>query len=86
MDYHKYRPTSLFFEFTNQREPSFLAHVVGPPEEYEFHTRDGYDPSQSQSIAKVVKVGISLVEIRRAKMIEILRTIPVENWDLEFNC
>lgn len=85
MDYQKYRHTSLFFEFAN-REPSFLAHVVGPPEEYEFQTRDGYDPSQSQSIAKVVEVGTSLVEVRRAQMVEILRTIPVKIWDLEFNC
>ena len=85
IDYPSYRHTSLFFEFAN-REPSLLAEVVGPPEEYEFQTKDGDHPSQSQGIAKLVKVGVSLVEVRRAQMIEILRTIPVKNWDLEFNC
>ena len=85
IDYPKYRHTSLFFEFANW-EPSLLAEVVGPPEEYEFQTRDGCDPSQTQGIAKIVKVGASLVEVRRAQMTEILRTIPVKNWDLEFNC
>ena len=85
VDYPKYRHTSLFFEFAN-REPSLLAEVVGPPGEYEFQTQDDYDPSQSQGIARIVKVGVSLVEVRRAQMTEILRTIPVKNWDLEFNC
>ncbi|KAM0718125.1 hypothetical protein Q7P37_006457 [Cladosporium fusiforme] len=80
-----YRHTSLFIKFANGN-PSTLVHVVGPPGEFNFEHRDSYDPSQSLSLAKTVDVGFLSVQASRGQMIQIMRTIPVQNEEREFNC
>lgn len=85
VDCQRYRPTSLFVAFANQ-DPAVVIHVVGPPGEFEFDTQDGYDPSRDQSLAKLADVGTLSVQASRAQVIEILRTVSIENQDREFNC
>lgn len=85
VDCQRYRHTSLFITFANQ-DPSVIIHVVGPPGEFEFDTQDGYDPSRDQSLAKLVDVGPLSVESTRDQITQILRRVPIENEDREFNC
>lgn len=85
LDYQRYRHTSLHVTFPDQQEP-FVAHAVGPPGEYEFQVRELYDSTEVQGIVRTVKVGASLVPVDRDQMIDILRAVPVRNWDVEFNC
>lgn len=85
LDYQRYRHTSLHITFTDQQEP-FVAHAVGPPGEYEFQIREPYDSTEVQGIVRSVIVGDSLVPVGREQMIDILRAVPVRDWDVEFNC
>jgi hypothetical protein len=85
LDYQRYRHTSLHITFPDHQNP-FVAHAVGPPGEYEFQIREPYDSIESQGIVRTVVVGNSLVSVERERMIEILRAVPVRNWDVEFNC
>jgi hypothetical protein len=85
VDTQRYRHTSLFITFANQ-DPSVIIHVVGHPGEFEFDTQDGWDPSQDQSLARLVDVGFLSVESTRDQITQILRRVPVDNVDREFNC
>ena len=85
LDYQRYRHTSLHITFPDPQEP-LVAHAVGPPGEYEFQIREPYDSIESQGIVRTVKVGSSLVSVVHDQMIDILRAVPVRNWDAEFNC
>jgi hypothetical protein len=85
VDCQRYRHTSLFITFANN-DPPVVVHVVGPPGEFEFDTQDSYDPSQDQSLAKLVDVGFLSFESTRLHIIRILRTVPIVNEDREFNC
>jgi len=85
LDCQRYRHTSLFITFANQ-DPSVIVHVVGPVGEFEFDTQDGCDPSQDQSLAKLVDVGLLSVPTSKVQLVQILRTVPVVNQDREFNC
>lgn len=85
LDYQKYRHTSLYFEFENL-EPSAIIHVVGPKKQYIFECRDGYDPTQSSSLAKIVALGPLSVQANRDRLVQILQTVPIRNRDWEFDC
>jgi len=85
LDYQRYRHTSLHMSFTDD-QARFVAHAVGPPGEYEFQIREPYDATESQGIVRTVTVGNSLASVDRGQMIEVLRAVPVRNWDVEFNC
>jgi hypothetical protein len=85
VDCQRYRHTSLFITFANH-DPSTVFHVVGPPGEFEYDIQVGYDPSGDQSLAKLVDVGLLSVESTRNQIIQILRRVPIENEDREFNC
>jgi hypothetical protein len=85
VDSQRYRHTSLFVTFANH-DPSTVFHVVGPPGEFEYDIQIGYDPSGDQSLAKLVDVGPLSVESTRNQIIQILRRVPIENEDREFNC
>jgi hypothetical protein len=85
IDTQRYRHTSLYITFANH-ELSVIVHVVGPPGEFEFDTQVGYDPSQDKSLAKIVDVGFLSVESTRDQITQILRRVPIENEDREFNC
>ena len=85
LDYQRYRHTSLHISFTDDQDP-FVAHAVGPPGEYEFQIREPYDSTESQGIVRTVRVGDLLVSVGRVQMIDVLRAVPVRNWDVEFNC
>lgn len=85
LDYQRYRHTSLHISFTDDQDP-FVAHAVGPPGEYEFQIRETYDLPESQGIVRTVQVGNPLLSIGRAQLIDLLRAVPVRNWDAEFNC
>lgn len=85
LDYQEYRHTALFASFANG-DPSALVHVVGPPGEYETEITDNYDPSRSRSLANAVDVGPLSVQANRAHIIRILKAVPVDNDDHEFNC
>ena len=85
LDYQQYRHTSLHVSLPDEQDP-FVAHTVGLPGEYEFQIREPYDSTKSQGIVRTVRVGDSLAAIKRAHMVEILRAVPVRNWDAEFNC
>jgi hypothetical protein len=85
VDCQRYRHTSLFITFANH-DPSTVFHVVGPPGEFEYDIQVGYDPSGDQSLARLVDVGPLSVESTRNQIIQILRRVPIENEDREFNC
>lgn len=85
VDSQRYRHTSLFITFANQ-DPSAVYHVVGPPGEFEYVIQSGYDPSSDQSLARLVDVGNLSVESTRVQINQILRRVPIENEDREFNC
>ncbi|MBA7593033.1 hypothetical protein ES708_35243 [subsurface metagenome] len=56
LDYQKYRHTSLYFEFANQ-EPSAVIQIIGPKKQYIFECKDGQDPTQNPSLARIVALG-----------------------------
>lgn len=85
LDYQRYRHTSLHISFTDDQDP-FVAHAVGPPGEYEFQIREPYDSTELQDIVRTVTVGNSLASVDRGQIIEVLRAVPVRNYDAEFNC
>lgn len=85
LDYQRYRHTSLHISFADDQD-AFVAHAVGPPGEYEFQIREPYDSTESQDIVRSVKLGDSLASVGRTPLIEILRAVPVRNYDAEFNC
>ena len=85
VDYQKYRHTALWIRFRDG-SPAILAHIVGPPGEFEFQVREHYDPSQSASLAKIVDVGYLQVRTTSTQLRSALRAIPINNSDPEFNC
>lgn len=84
LDYQKHRHTSLFFRF-GDGSPATLAHVVGPTGGFEFATREGYDPAQSETLADLAEVGMLSVPSSRTQVVQLLRSVPVRK-DREFNC
>ncbi|KAL1586615.1 hypothetical protein WHR41_04564 [Cladosporium halotolerans] len=85
LDYQKYRHTSLYFEFANL-EPSATIQVIGPKKQYIFECKDDHDPTQNRSLAKIVALGSLAVETNRARLIQILQTVPIRNRDWDFDC
>lgn len=85
LDYQKYRHTSLYFEFANL-EPSATIQVIGPKKQYIFECKDNWDPTQNPSLAKIVALGPLAVQASRARLVQILQTVPIRNKDWEFDC
>jgi hypothetical protein len=85
LDYQMYRHTSLCLH-TDNSSSALIAEVVGPIGEFQFETRQLVNPHESPGLAKSVEVGQLITQITFDQLVDVLRTLPVENSDREFNC
>lgn len=85
LDYSQYRHTALWLRFAD-RSPSLLVHVVGPPGEFIFESKESSKPWETQRYAKTVEVGLLRVAATSAQAVAALQRVPVDHRDREFNC
>lgn len=86
LDYQMYRHTTLLFQLDQNDAHAMLVEVVGPNGEFQFETREVANPHESPGLAKEVDVGCLPKSTTADCMVEILKTVPIENLDREFNC
>ncbi|PMB73315.1 hypothetical protein BM221_000736 [Beauveria bassiana] len=85
MDFCKFRHTGLWF-YPDEGTEECYVHVVGLTGEFEFETRLGWDPANTVSFAKKVKVGTTKRSLTTSELVALSQSIPVENRNPEFNC
>ena len=86
LDYQMYRHTALCFHSNKNDSPSVIAEVVGPIGEFQFETKELACLHESPGLAKEVDVGGLTKSTTAEFIVEILKTVPIENLDPEFNC
>lgn len=85
LDYSQFRHTALWLRFAD-RSPSLVVHVVGPPGELTFESRQSSQPWETQRYAKTVEVGYLRVAATSAQTVAALQRVPMNNRDRDFNC
>ncbi|EME88610.1 uncharacterized protein MYCFIDRAFT_170196 [Pseudocercospora fijiensis CIRAD86] len=85
VDFPQYRHTALCFRFPDTLTPITI-HAIGPPGEYVYELQDSHDPALDHGIAGVVNVGMLSMLTTNSRLDGILRAVPMENSNPEFNC
>lgn len=84
LDWPEYRHTALRLKFTDH-QPSFLAHVVGAAGLFEFVVADAVAVLDPQNHARTIEVGDPRGTPCLDEILEIFRSFPVNNHDVEWN-
>lgn len=62
----------------------YYFHVKGSIHHYQFEIKENFDPTCTASVLPLVYVG-QTEKISANELIQVLRDVPIENHDLEFN-
>lgn len=85
LDYPRYRHTALWLQFADNSSP-VIVNVVGPQGGFEFESRESQAPWNVEGYAKTVDVGQLTTSATSEQIRSVLRTVPIENHDREFQC
>lgn len=85
MDFSKWRHTALWFQSEGNRSQTYY-HVRGSSEEFAFEERQNYDPQGSGRFEAIVAVGWTMSSLTVPQLTRLMRSVPVNNHDPEFNC
>ncbi|KAK3186280.1 hypothetical protein K4F52_005044 [Lecanicillium sp. MT-2017a] len=85
VDFIKYRHTGLWFVPEDGGTQHYF-HVTGLTGQFQFESRKGFDPTKSRTFAKKVKVGKIKLSLTSSEIGNLLESVSVNNYDLEFNC
>lgn len=85
LDYPHYRHTAIWLQFADGSTP-LLAHAIGSRQDFTFECKEIDDPRETRRYAKTVQVGMLTIAATPAQMLSAMRSVPVDNEDLEFDC
>lgn len=65
---------------------SFVFHAVGRTRAFSFESKENYDPTTSNSFAKIVTVATTAHKFTADELLQWLQRVPIDNNDPEYTC
>lgn len=85
VDFQKFRHTALWFLPVDSGS-SHYCHVRGSTGDFSYEKRSDYNPTKTQTFAKLIDVGTTKTSMTSSELTNHVKDTPVKNRDWEFNC